>query len=101
MNELEYARFYETVGKLNGWDFSQLQVSVNGTDWEFNEEVIKRCNKTKILLDIGTGGGENLSSLAPSVLLAVGIDSSNGMIDSAIENLKKMKLANLRFVKMF
>ncbi len=100
MNELEYARFYETVGKLNGWDFSQLQVSVNGTDWEFNEEVIKRCNKTKILLDIGTGGGENLSSLAPSVLLAVGIDSSNGMIDSAIENLKKMKLANLRFVKM-
>ncbi|WP_223632677.1 class I SAM-dependent methyltransferase [Planococcus sp. 4-30] len=100
MDELEYARFYEKTGKVNGWDFSQLQVSVNGTGWQFNDEVIKRCNKTKILLDIGTGGGENLLALAPTVLLAVGIDSSNGMIDSAKENLKKMKLANLRFVKM-
>lgn len=63
MNELEYARFYETVGKLNGWNFSQLQVSVNGTDWEFNEEVIKRCNKTKILLDIGTGGEKTFHHL--------------------------------------
>lgn len=100
MNELEYKKFYETVGKLNGWDFSQLQVAVDESAWDFSDEVIKRSKRSDILLDIGTGGGEGLLKISSSILLTVGIDSSAGMIESAQQNLEKSVQRNVRFTEM-
>ncbi|TWT07701.1 class I SAM-dependent methyltransferase [Planococcus sp. CPCC 101016] len=100
MNELEYKNFYETVGKVNGWDFSQVQVSLGEPAWDFGEEVKKRSNKTDMLLDIGTGGGEGLLTISPSILLAVGIDSSSSMVESGQQNLKKSVQRNVRFIEM-
>lgn len=100
MKDFEYQKFYGEIGKLNGWDFSQIRVSSDKPDWEFNEEVIERCNKTDSLLDIGTGGGENLLKISPAVLNAVGIDLSGEMISSAKKNLKRSGQTNVDFVHM-
>lgn len=42
MNEIEYRKFYEKVGNLNGWDFSQLQIIVGEPEWDYYHEVKKR-----------------------------------------------------------
>ena len=100
MNETEYRKIYENVGNLNGWDFSQLQVVVDEPEWDFYDEVKKRSRKTDVLLDIGTGGGENVLTVSSSVLLIVGIDLSHGMIKTAKENIEMSTVPNVRFFQM-
>jgi len=100
LNELEYRNFYEKIGKVNGWDFSELQTTSEGEEWNFYEEVLKRGKKTDVLLDIGTGGGENLLIVASSLLLAIGIDLSIEMVKTAEDKLKKSLVSNLRFFQM-
>ncbi|WP_182102927.1 class I SAM-dependent methyltransferase [Niallia taxi] len=97
MDELE---FYDKVGKINGWDFSKLNVISEGLKWDFYEEVTKKCKSSDILLDVGTGGGENLLRIASSLLFLVGIDLSRGMIETAHSNYKKSKVLNVRFSQM-
>ena len=100
MKGFNYEEFYDAMGRLNGWDFSKLRVSIDKADWDFTTEVIRRCNKNDFLLDIGTGGGEKLLEIAPSVQVAVGIDLSIDMIESAKENLRKSTLTNVQFAQM-
>lgn len=100
MNPLEYKNFYDKVGRLNGWDFSQLKVVSEGKQWDFYNEVTQRCKKSDLLLDIGTGGGERLLSISDSALLLVGIDNSNGMVQTAAANLHKSNKSNVRFLQM-
>jgi SAM-dependent methyltransferase len=100
MNKLDYQKFYDQVGALNGWDFSRLKCTSEGVEWDFYEEVIKRCKRSDILLDIGTGGGEAILSIADYALLLVGIDHSNGMMKTANENLMNSHKANVRFLHM-
>jgi 2-polyprenyl-3-methyl-5-hydroxy-6-metoxy-1,4-benzoquinol methylase len=83
LNRSEYKDFYDKVGKLNGWDFSKIKTVTEGEQWNFFDEVVQRCNKTDLLLDIGTGGGEALISIAESALLLIGIDYSAGMVQTA------------------
>ncbi|UUZ85350.1 hypothetical protein LJK88_18405 [Paenibacillus sp. P26] len=56
MDATQYKSFYERVGALNGWDFSKLKCRVVGREWDFYGEVRKRCRRSDLLLDIGTGG---------------------------------------------
>lgn len=100
MNEKEYKDFYDKVGKTNGWDFNHLRVTSEGVAWDFYEEVTKSCNGSEILLDIGTGGGENLLKIAFSFFFGIGIDISDGMLETAHSNLKKTKRSNVRFFQM-
>ncbi len=97
MNELE---FYDKVGKINGWDFSKLNVTIEGVKWDFYEEVTKRCKSSDILLDVGTGGGENVLRIASSLLFLIGIDLSSGMMETAQSNFKKSEVSNVRFSQM-
>ncbi|GLX67907.1 class I SAM-dependent methyltransferase [Paenibacillus glycanilyticus] len=100
MNEIEYKDFYDRVGISNGWDFSKLRVTSEGVTWQLYEEVKKKCSGTEVLLDIGTGGGENVLNMASSFLLGIGIDNSNGMMSTAQSNLNKANVSNVRFVQM-
>ncbi|MEY9094278.1 class I SAM-dependent methyltransferase [Paenibacillus sp. RC84] len=100
MNPSDYIKFYDQVGKINGWDFSNVKCVSEGIKWDFYNEVMKTCKRSDILLDIGTGGGEAILSIAESALLLVGIDQSTGMIDTATKNSAKSGVPNVRFLKM-
>ncbi|CCW09271.1 MULTISPECIES: class I SAM-dependent methyltransferase [Bacillus] len=100
MNELEYKSFYDKVGRLNGWDFSKIKCETVGDTWDFYSEVKERCKPSHILLDVGTGGGENVLNIASSAKLLIGIDNSNGMIETAHSNLKKSGVQNVEFLQM-
>lgn len=100
MNRLDYETFYNEVGKTNGWDFSNVKSTSEGVDWDFYVEVISRCKNTDVLLDIGTGGGENLLSISQSLLFIIGIDLSNGMIEKAKFNLRQSNVTNVRYFQM-
>lgn len=100
MNPLEYKEFYNKVGTINGWDFSKVKFVSEGVQWDLYREVTKACKKSDIWLDIGTGGGEAILSIAESALLLVGIDQSAGMIETATKNCAKSGTANVRFLKM-
>lgn len=100
MNEQEYKRFYDRVGKDNGWDFSKVKCTSEGDLWDFYEEVSRKCKKTDLLMDIGTGGGEAVISLAEAVLLVVGIDRSEVMIETAQANMRKSGKSNVRMLHM-
>ncbi|GKU80479.1 class I SAM-dependent methyltransferase [Paenibacillus sp. L3-i20] len=100
MNALEYKNFYDAVGKSIGWDFSNVKSVSDGVLWDFYNEVVKHCKKSDLLLDIGTGGGEAVLSIADSALLLVGIDLSTGMIETATNNLIQSSKRNIRFMQM-
>lgn len=92
--------FYDQVGESNGWDFSRLSVTSEGELWEFYEEVRRECKPTDLLLDIGTGGGERLLTIADAAHLIVGIDQSAGMIRTAQANLQRDGHPHVRFCRM-
>lgn len=100
MEESEYQPFYERVGSINGWNFSNVKCTSEGVEWDFFREVAKRCKPSDLLLDIGTGGAEALISIADAALLLVGIDASTGMIDTAINNIQASKKPNVRALRM-
>ncbi|SFL99340.1 Methyltransferase domain-containing protein [Gracilibacillus orientalis] len=100
MKEFDYEYFYDKVGKINGWNFSNIKCSSEGVKWDFYEEVIKRCKKTDVLLDIGTGGGENILRISFSLFFLIGIDLSSGMLETAVSNLKNSNVSNVKFFQM-
>jgi SAM-dependent methyltransferase len=52
---------------MEGWDFSSLggRWTETSPPWDYRESVASRLPGADSLLDLGTGGGEFLSSLAP------------------------------------
>lgn len=100
MNHSDYKSFYDRVGSLIGWDFSNVKSKVEGRAWDFYEEVQTRCKPDDLLLDIGTGSGESVLNLAECVQLAVGIDYSEGMIEKAADHLRNTSITNVRFTLM-
>ncbi|GAB6929111.1 class I SAM-dependent methyltransferase [Paenibacillus sp. JCM 10914] len=100
MNSQEYKQFYDDVGTLNGWDFSQVRCISEGTSWNFFDQVSKVCNTSDIVLDVGTGGGESLISIAPGAAFLIGIDLSHAMIQTAKQNLYSSSTRNVRFMQM-
>ncbi|WP_458125349.1 class I SAM-dependent methyltransferase [Paenibacillus sp. Z3-2] len=100
-NKINYADFYERVGRKNGWNFSSMNVVSENVGWNFYEEVVRHTRSSDLLLDIGTGGGEAILSIAKEALLLVGIDLSQGMIETAQHNLQATgPHPNVRFVHM-
>ncbi|MCQ6563026.1 class I SAM-dependent methyltransferase [Paenibacillus mendelii] len=100
MNEIDYKAFYDQIGRLNGWDFSKVKAASEGVLWDFFPEVTRHCKPSDICLDIGTGGGEALLSIADCALLFVGIDQSAGMIETARKRAEESGKPNVRFLQM-
>ncbi|MCA9882824.1 MAG: class I SAM-dependent methyltransferase [Anaerolineae bacterium] len=100
MNEQDYAKFYDRVGKLIGWDFSNVKVECEGEMPDFYTEVSQKCTPSTILLDIGTGGGTRIAQIAKTARLLVGIDSSTSMVQTAKEKHPLSQYGNLRFFLM-
>ncbi|ANY65564.1 SAM-dependent methyltransferase [Paenibacillus sp. BIHB 4019] len=100
MNQIDYEAFYNEVGASNGWDFSRLKCISEEAKWDLYQEVVKLSRKTDLLLDIGTGGGEAILSIADCALLLVGIDLSTGMVNTAMKNITKAGRGNVRVLQM-
>ncbi|WP_353094349.1 methyltransferase domain-containing protein [Tissierella praeacuta] len=58
---------YEENYSFKGWDFSHInnRMDEEALPWDYRKIVESYINKEKILLDMGTGGGEFLLSLNP------------------------------------
>jgi SAM-dependent methyltransferase len=55
--------------RFSGWNFEYITRTVREVDgalpWSYNTEVLKLMGQSKSMLDMGTGGGELLSLMAP------------------------------------
>ncbi len=100
-NKQKCKQFYNKVcNNIGGYDFSNVKVINEGVKWYFYKEVKKSCDKNSFVLDIGTGGGERVLKLANYVHLLVGIDISENMIKTAINNTKIQGIDNVYFSVM-
>ncbi len=87
--------FYEEIGD---WDFSKIKYEEESlTNWDLYDELRKYSNSKTKILDLGTGGGENLLKFFPETEEILGTDFSHEMIKTAKENLIKSKRKNISF----
>lgn len=94
----EELQFYE---KIKDWDFSQINYNIESlTNWDMYEILKNNANSNSKILDLGTGGGENLLKHFPEAKEILGTDFSEEMIKTAKENLKKFNRKNIEFKQM-
>lgn len=86
----------DEVGERRGWDFSRMSVERAPVTWEYLDVVSAFLRPTDVVLDIGTGGGERLLSLADKYRRAVGVDPDPDMVRVARENAARH--ANVQFL---
>lgn len=62
--------------RFEGWDFSFLgeRAGLEAPAWDYRERVLRLFRAAGTVMDIGTGGGEFLSSLSPLPHLTVATD---------------------------
>ena len=90
--------FYE---KIKNWDFSKIKyIEESLTNWDMYDILNKKANSESKILDLGTGGGENLIKYFPQAKEIIGTDFSNEMIKTAKSNLEKSARKNIEFKQM-
>ncbi len=90
--------FYDAA---KDWDFSAIKMTEeNLTNWDMFEKIREVATKRSRILDLGTGGGENVLKHFPEVREIVGTDFSDAMIKTAQKNLKKFGRKNIIFRTM-
>ncbi len=94
--EQELQAIADEVGERRGWDFTRMSVERAPVTWEYLDVVSAFLRPTDVVLDIGTGGGERLVSLADKYLRAVGVDPDPDMVRVARENAARH--ANVQFL---
>jgi SAM-dependent methyltransferase len=93
--EHDLSELVKRVQPRRGWDFSRMSATRHPVPWEYTEVVRRYLTPNCRVLDIGTGGGEELVKLATHFGEAVGIDVDPEMVEVASSNAVDM--ANLRF----
>jgi SAM-dependent methyltransferase len=92
MKELHYQWKKEYEAPFSGWDFSHLenQWIDEHPPWDYKELARQLVQKSEAVLDIGTGGGEVLASLAPFPRHAVATEIWEPNIPVAREKLEPL-----------
>lgn len=103
----ELKQIIESVGTLDGWDFSRVRAGSDPVPWQYEEVVRQYLQPTDRVLDIGTGGGERFLALSPYFGEGIAVDQNPKMIETARRNLiaqavqnvslQQMEAANLQF----
>ena len=77
-------------GPFHGWDFSCIsgRYEEGQTRWDYRRLVLERLRKAKAILDLGTGGGEFLSSLGPMPAAACATEGYHPNAGLALANLR-------------
>lgn len=90
----------ESVGKIEGWDFSRVRAGRDPVLWDYVDVVRQYLRPTDRVLDIGTGGGEVFFSLASCFSEGVGIDHNPTMIEAAQRNQYARSIDNVTLMRM-
>ena len=94
MKDLEY----EIYEKVKDWDFSMFNITSEYlTNWDMYKILRENVTENSKILDLGTGGGENLLENFPYVYEILGTDYSKEMIETAKFNLVKSGRKNIEF----
>ena len=96
----ELRRIAASVGEREGWDFSRVRDAREPVPWDYLDVVRHYLRPTDRVLDVGTGGGEKLLSLASCFGSAVGVDASAEMIATAQKNKAATQTAKVSFEVM-
>ena len=95
MNQENESKHYESV---KDWDFSKFEIeSESLTNWDLDEILNNLATKDSRILDLGTGGGEQLLEHFPDCQEILGTDFAEEMIETAKRNLKKSGRKNIDF----
>ena len=92
MNDLMTQWKKEYEAPFSGWDFSYLKDRWidESPPWDYKEITRQLLNKSEAVLDIGTGGGEFLASLAPLPKYTVATELWEPNISIAREKLEPL-----------
>jgi len=96
----ELKRIAASVGEREGWDFSRVRDAREPVPWDYLDVVRRYLRPTDRVLDVGTGGGEKLLSLATCFDSAVGVDASPEMIATAQKNKAAVQTEEVSFEVM-
>ncbi len=95
MKQKEELDYYE---EIKDWNFEMFEIeSEKFTDWDMYEKLNQLATKNSKILDLGTGGGEKVIQFFPECQEILGTDFSEGMIETAKENLKHSQRKNISF----
>jgi len=93
-------RVAASVGERQGWDFSRVRDERDPVPWDYIDVVRRYLRLSDRVLDIGTGGGKKLLTLAPYFGTGIGIDVSAEMIEAASANKSSSLAGNVSFEVM-
>jgi SAM-dependent methyltransferase len=96
----ELKRIAASVGEREGWDFSRVRDAREPMPWDYLDVVRRYLRPTDHVLDVGTGGGEKLLSLAACFDSAAGVDVSAEMIATAQKNKAAAQTEKVSFEVM-
>ncbi len=92
---------YKFYNELKNWDFSRINYTEeNLTNWDMYSILREKSNSSTKVLDLGTGGGENVLRKFPEVQEILATDFSEEMIKTANNNLKQSRRKNITFKQM-
>ena len=57
MTPEELAAISDTVGELEGWDFSRVNMVEENPAWQWSNVVRGYLTPDSVVIDLGTGGG--------------------------------------------
>ena len=96
----ELRRIAAAMGERQGWDFSRVRDAHEPVPWDYLDVVRRYLQPIDRVLDVGTGGGEKLLSLAACYDSAVGVDASAEMIETAQRNKAAAQVETASFEVM-
>ena len=101
LDEAGIKRISDSVGERRGWDFSPVRFRRDPAPWEYSNVARRYLHQDGRVLDVGTGGGEELLKLTPYFGTGVGIDSDPDVVHVARENIPVSLIQKVSFQEMY
>lgn len=71
-----------------GFQVHSRPLQRGGTPWDYRDLVLRRLSSARSVLDLGTGGGEFMSSLGPMPAIACATEGYHPNTGLALKNLR-------------